>query len=106
MQKPTRSLDFEAIRKDFPILKRKVHGKPLIYFDNAATSQKPMQVIDALTNYYNSYNSNVHRSIHQLGEEATAAYETAREKVSDFINSPTSQSIIFTKNSTEGLNLL
>ena len=99
-------LDVESIRKDFPILQRKVHGKPLIYFDNAATSQKPKQVIDAITEYYQNYNANIHRSIHQLGEEATAAYEKAREKVSDFINSPTSQSVIFTKNSTEGLNLL
>ncbi len=102
----TKSLEVEQIRKDFPILQRKVHGKPLVYFDNAATSQKPKQVIDAITEYYQNYNANIHRSIHQLGEEATAAYEKAREKVSDFINSPTHQSIIFTKNSTEGLNLL
>ena len=99
-------LDIESIRKDFPILQRKVHGKPLVYFDNAATSQKPKQVIDAITNYYQTYNANVHRSIHQLGEEATDAYEKSREKVANFINAPLSENIIFTKNSTEALNLL
>ncbi|MBI2650555.1 cysteine desulfurase [Candidatus Woesearchaeota archaeon] len=98
-------MDVEQIRKDFPILQRKVHNKPLVYFDNAATSQKPKQVIDALNFYYNNYNANVHRSIHQLGEEATAAYEKAREKIAEFINAQY-QEIIFTKNSTEGLNLI
>lgn len=97
---------FDNIRKDFPILQRKIHGKPLVYFDNAATSQKPKQVIDAITNYYQNHNANVHRSIHQLGEEATSEYEGAREKVADFINAPLSENVIFTKNSTEGLNLL
>src|SRR3989344_5356700 len=95
----------EQIRKYFPILQRKVHGKPLVYFDNAATSQKPKQVIDALDFYYKNYNANVHRSIHQLGEEATAAYEKAREKIAEFINAQYEE-VIFTKNSTEGLNLL
>ena len=98
-------LDIESIRKDFPILQRKVHNKPLVYFDNAATSQKPKEVIDAITDYYQSYNANVHRSIHQLGEEATAKYEEARQKIADFINA-NYEEIIFTKNSTEGLNLL
>ena len=101
----TKSLDVEQIRKDFPILQRKVHGKPLVYFDNAATSQKPKQVIEALDFYYKNYNANVHRSIHQLGEEATAAYEKARQKIADFINAKYEETI-FTKNSTEGLNLL
>lgn len=101
----TKSLDVEQIRKDFPILQRKVHNKPLVYFDNAATSQKPKQVIDALNFYYNNYNANVHRSIHQLGEEATAAYEKSREKIAEFINAQYEETI-FTKNSTEGLNLL
>ncbi|MBI3026945.1 cysteine desulfurase [Candidatus Woesearchaeota archaeon] len=99
-------MDVEQIRKDFPILKRKVHGKPLVYLDNAATSQKPRQVIEALKNYYETYNANVHRSIHQLGEEATAAYEKAREKIAVFVNADSYQNILFTKNSTEGLNLL
>ncbi|MBI2542130.1 cysteine desulfurase [Candidatus Woesearchaeota archaeon] len=98
-------MDIESIRKDFPILQRKVHGKPLIYFDNAATSQKPKQVIGAITGYYQKYNANVHRSIHQLGEEATAEYEKARQKIADFINARYEE-VIFTKNSTEGLNLL
>ena len=101
-----KTLDAEKIRKDFPILSRKVHGKKLVYFDNAATSQKPRQVIDAITHYYENYNANVHRSIHQLGEEATAAYENARGKVGDFISANSIQEIIFTKNSTEALNLL
>ena len=105
MQQTKTILDVESIRKDFPILQRKVHNKPLVYFDNAATSQKPKQVLDALDFYYKNYNANVHRSIHVLGEEATAAYEKAREKIADFINAQY-QEVIFTKNSTEGLNLL
>ena len=106
MLKTQTIFDVESIRKDFPILQRKVHNKPLVYFDNAATSQKPKQVIDAIDFYYKNYNANVHRSIHQLGEEATAEYEKARQKVADFINADSHQNIIFTKNSTEGLNLL
>ncbi|MBI2647710.1 cysteine desulfurase [Candidatus Woesearchaeota archaeon] len=97
---------FDAIRKDFPILERKVHGKPLVYLDNAATSQKPKQVIDAIDFYYKNYNANIHRSIHQLGEEATAKFEEAHQKVADFINADSYQNIIFTKNTTESLNLL
>ena len=99
-------LDSELIRKDFPILQRKVHGKPLIYFDNAATSQKPNQVIDAMDFYYKNYNANIHRSIHQLGEEATEKYEEAHEKVAEFISADSYQNIVFTKNTTESLNLL
>ncbi|MBS3105928.1 cysteine desulfurase [Candidatus Woesearchaeota archaeon] len=99
-------MDVEQIRKDFPILNRKIHNKPLVYFDNAATSQKPSVVIDAIKNYYEQSNANVHRSIHQLGEEATEAYEKSREKIAGFINADSSQNIIFTKNSTEALNLL
>ncbi len=102
----TKSLNVEQIRKDFPILNRKIHSKPLVYFDNAATSQKPKVVIDAIKNYYEQFNANVHRSIHQLGEEATEAYEKSREKIAGFINADSSQNIIFTKNSTEALNLL
>lgn len=99
-------MDIESIRKDFPILQRKVHGKPLVYFDNAATSQKPMQVIDAIDFYYKNYNANIHRSIHELGEEATAKFEEAHEKVADFINADSYQNIVFTKNTTESLNLV
>ena len=77
-------MDVESIRKDFPILQRKVHGRPLVYFDNAATSQKPKQVIDAMDDYYKNSNANIHRSIHQIGEEATQMYEQAHEKVADF----------------------
>ncbi len=99
-------LDVESIRNDFPILQRKVHGKQLVYLDNAATSQKPKQVIDAITDYYTGYNANIHRSIHELGEEATEKYEESRKKVSEFINASLPEEIIFTKNSTESLNLL
>jgi|SRR3989338_1583566 len=106
MQQTKTILDVEQIRKDFPILNRKIHNKPLVYFDNAATSQKPSVVIDAIKNYYEQSNANVHRSIHQLGEEATEAYEKSREKIAGFINADSSQNIIFTKNSTEALNLL
>ncbi|MBI4452703.1 aminotransferase class V-fold PLP-dependent enzyme, partial [Candidatus Woesearchaeota archaeon] len=100
-------LNTEQIRKDFPILTRKIHkNKPLIYFDNAATSQKPKQVIDAITDYYTRYNANIHRSIHELGEEATEKYEDSRKKIGEFINANLPEEIIFTKNSTESLNLL
>ncbi|MEK7247180.1 MAG: cysteine desulfurase [Chloroflexota bacterium] len=100
------TLDVTAIRKDFPILERKVHGKPLVYLDNAATSQKPRQVIDALVRYYENTNANIHRAVHTLGEEATAEYEGAREKVRRFINAPTTESVIFTRNTTEAINLV
>jgi cysteine desulfurase/selenocysteine lyase len=100
------TLDVAKIRRDFPILQRKVHGKPLVYLDNAATSQKPRQVIDALVNYYENYNANIHRAVHTLGEQATAEYEAAREKVRRFINAPTVESVIFTRNTTEAINLV
>jgi len=100
------TLDIQSIRKDFPILERQVYGKPLVYLDNAATSQKPRQVIDALVNYYENYNANIHRAVHCLGEEATAAYEEARAKVAKFINAPSPESIIFTRNTTEAINLV
>src|SRR5687768_6329419 len=92
--KPTRRnkeddmFDVEAVRKDFPILQRQVHGKPLVYLDNAATTQKPRQVIDALVRYYETYNANIHRGLHTLAEEATDAYEGARTKAARFIKSP------------------
>jgi cysteine desulfurase/selenocysteine lyase len=102
----TKPLDTKAICKDFPILSRKVNGKPLVYLDNAATSQKPASVIKALTDYYENYNGAVHRSIHTLGEEATLAYEAVREKISSFIDAPDSKEIIFTRNTTESINLV
>lgn len=98
-------LDVKRIRADFPILNRLVHGKPLVYLDNAATSQKPRQVIDALVNYYSRYHANIHRGIHALAEEATAAYEAVREQTARFIHAPSERSIVFTRNATEAINL-
>ena len=98
--------DVAAVRKDFPILNRQVHGVPLVYLDNAATSQKPRAVIQALTDYYEGYNSNVHRGAHTLSIEATEAYEAAREKVARFINAPSADNIVFVRNTTEGINLV
>ncbi|MCY3555250.1 MAG: cysteine desulfurase [Gemmatimonadetes bacterium] len=92
-------------RGDFPILDRKVHGKPLVYLDNSATSQKPRAVLDALDDYYTRLNANVHRGLHTLSEEATNAYEAAREKVARFINVP-ARSLVFVRNTTEGINLV
>jgi len=99
-------LDVARIRKDFPILDRKVHDKPLVYLDNAATTQKPRQVIDALVNYYSRYNANIHRGLHALSEEATAAYEGARAHTALFIGATSSQEIVFTRNATEAINLV
>ena len=99
-------LDVEKVRKDFPALERLVHGdRPLVYLDNAATSQKPRQVLDALDDYYTRHNANVHRGIHTLAEEATALYEGARDKVAAFVNAADRAEVVFTKNSTEALNL-
>ena len=100
------ALDVEAIRADFPILRREVRGKPLVYLDNAATTQKPRQVIEALTDYYSNTNANIHRGLHTLAEEATAAYEQTRRKTADFIGAAHAQEIVFTRNTTESLNLL
>lgn len=94
------------IQADFPILQREVHGKRLVYLDNAATSQKPRAVIEALDEYYRRYNSNVHRSVHKLAEEATVAYEAARERVASFINARQPAEVIFTSGTTEGINLV
>ena len=99
-------MEIENIRKDFPILDRQIHGRPLIYMDNAATTQKPRSVIDALVNYYENYNANVHRGVHTLSMEATDMFELAREKVADFINAETSKSIIWTRNASESLNIV
>jgi cysteine desulfurase/selenocysteine lyase len=98
-------VDPEIIKRDFPIFKRKIHGKPLIYLDNAATTQKPRQVIEAIREFYENYNANVHRGVYRLSVEATEAYENARAKVARFINAKDSE-IIFTKNATEALNLV
>jgi len=97
--------DVEAIRKDFPILDREVHGRPLVYLDSAATSQKPRAVIDAIAHYYERSNANVHRGVHFLAEEATEAYEEARRKVARFVGADP-RGVIFTKNATEAFNLL
>jgi cysteine desulfurase/selenocysteine lyase len=93
------------IRSDFPILNRRVHGKRLVYLDNAATAQKPKQVIDALVDYYSNYNANIHRSVHQLAEEATEAFESTRTKLKSFLNAKQPEEIIFTRNATEALNI-
>lgn len=100
------ALNVHRIRKDFPILSRKIKDKPLVYFDNAATTQKPMSVIDAIRDYYMNYNSNIHRAVHQMAEEATYAYEATRQKVARFINSHSTDEIIFTRNATEAINLV
>src|SRR3954453_18393959 len=99
--------DVHTVRKDFPILDREVRpGVPLVYLDNAATSQKPQQVLDAMRDYYEQHNANVHRGIHTLAEEATALYEGARDKVAAFVNAADRAEVVFTKNSSEALNLL
>src|SRR5437016_9262170 len=99
-------IDWESLRADFPILHQKVHGHPLIYFDNAATSQKPRMVLDALRNYYERDNANVHRGIHELSNRATAAYEAARARAGRFINTRSADEIVFTRGTTEGINLV
>src|SRR5664280_3276862 len=99
-------VELEEIRDDFPVLRQKVHGKPLIYFDNAATSQKPRIVIEALNDYYERYNANVHRGLHALAERATREYERAREKLARFINAESTAAVIFTHGTTEGINLV
>ncbi len=100
------TIDALRLKKDFPILKKIVHGKPMCYLDNAATSQKPRQVIDAMFDFYNQYNANVHRAIYELGEEATRGYEEARDKVAKFINAKSASEIVFTKGTTESLNMV
>src|SRR5215211_5756013 len=100
------SLDVYAIRQQFPALAREVKGHPLVYFDNAATTQKPQVVIDALVSYYTEYNANIHRGIHTMAEEATAAFEATRDTVQHFINAPSREQVIFTGGTTEGINLV
>ncbi|MEX2598554.1 MAG: cysteine desulfurase [Dehalococcoidia bacterium] len=98
--------DVQAVRKDFPILSRQVNGRPLVYLDNAATSQKPHSVIQSLVDYYERYNANVHRGVHTLSVEATDAYEAARQKIAAFIGAPKSEDLIFVRNTTEAINLV
>src|ERR1700734_990491 len=100
------TLESESIRREFPILERMVKGHKLVYLDNAATTQKPKAVIDALMNYYTGYNANIHRGIHTLAEEATEAFEETRDTVRKFIQAPAREEIIFTKGTTEGINLV
>ena len=102
----TKELDVYAIRQQFPALNRQVKGNPLVYFDNAATTQKPQVVIDALVDYYTNFNANVHRGIHTLAEEATAAFEASRDAARQFINASSREEIIFTRGTTEGINLV
>ncbi len=105
MQK-TVPLDIEKVREDFPILKRKINGKPIVYLDNAATSQKPRQVIETVERYYEEYNANIHRGIYSISEEATTAHENARGKVARFINAQSPEEIVFLRGTTEAINLV
>lgn len=100
------SFDVYEVRKQFPVLGREVKGMPLVYLDNAATTQKPQAVIDALVHYYSFYNANIHRGIHTLAEEATLAYEATRDAVKEFINAPSREQVIFTRGTTESINLV
>ena len=104
--KHTKPMDWSAYRADFPILSEKVHGQPLIYFDNAATTQKPRAVLDALRHYYEHGNANVHRGIHELSNRATAAFEAARTRAARFINARSADEIVFTRGTTESINLV
>ena len=99
-------MDIQAIRQDFPILNRQVNNNPLIYFDNAATTQKPRQVIAAITDFYENHNANVHRAVHTLSLEATDLYENAREKIAKFVNAKESSEIVFVRGTTEAINLV
>ena len=105
MQK-TVPFDIEKVREDFPILKRKINGKPIVYLDNAATSQKPRQVIETVERYYEEYNANIHRGIYSISEEATTAHENARAKVARFINAQSPEEIVFLRGTTEAINLV
>ena len=100
------NFDVENIRKDFPILSKKINNKPLIYFDNAATSQTPTSVIDSISNYYNNYNANIHRGVHSLSEEATQDFESARTKIKEHFNAGDTKEIIFTSGTTHSINIV
>ncbi len=99
-------IDWKTIREDFPILREQAHGHPLIYFDSAATSQKPRAVIEALRNFYEHENANVHRGLHTLSSRATEAYEKARQRVADYIGATSPDEIVFTRGTTESINLV
>jgi cysteine desulfurase / selenocysteine lyase len=105
-QGAVRVFDVERVRENFPILKQKVHGKPLVYLDNAATSQKPVTVIEAEERFYREYNSNIHRGVHQLSERATKAYEDARVKIQHFLNAGEARELVFVRGTTEAINLV
>lgn len=100
------SVDINSLKKEFPILNQEVYGKPYVYLDNAATTQKPLSVIDELTGFYKTYNSNVHRGVHYLSQKATEVFESSRDKVKAFINAPLREEIIFTKGTTDSVNLV
>ena len=102
----SKAFDIGAVRADFPVLARQVNGQPLVFLDSAASSQKPLQVITAISDYYQHHHANVHRGIYRLSEEATAAFEGARERVARFIHAPSRQEVIFTRNATESINLV
>jgi len=107
MQRTVHPDQFEGLRGDFPILSRRVHGdKPLTYLDNAATTQKPNQVIDTISDYYRNYNANIHRAVYALAEEATDAYENVRGKVAEFVNIGNKQEIVFVRGTTEAINMV
>lgn len=99
-------MTIDEIRNDFPILKQQINGKPLVYFDNGATAQKPRQVIESITDYYSNYNSNIHRGVHELSQRATEKYEEAREKVRSFVNASLVEEVIFTSGTTDSINLV
>src|SRR5260370_39776591 len=103
---PAGTFDVENVRRDFPILHQKVHGKPLVYLDNAATTQKPLPVIEAIENYYRRDNSNIHRGVHALSERATEHYEKVRTAAQRFLNAADSKEIIFVRGTTEAINLV
>jgi len=102
----TPALDVERLRRDFPILAQPIRGKPLVYLDNAATSQKPRSVIDAVSRFYSSENANIHRGVHYLSEQATATYDAVRARVASFLNAASTAEIVFTRGTTEGINLV
>jgi cysteine desulfurase/selenocysteine lyase len=106
LQPKTKAIDWSALRSDFPVLDQEVHGRPLLYLDNAATTQKPRVVVEALRHYYEHDNANVHRGIHELSNRATAAFEAARTRAAKFINARTADEIVFTRGTTEGINLV
>ena len=106
LKPPSSALDVNAVRGDFPLLRQRVHGRPLVYLDNAATSQKPQAVLEAMKRFYTEECSNVHRGVHELSERATRAYEAAREKVRAFINAREAREIIFVRGTTEAINLV